>query len=88
MKPSVVTRLILDLEQEIGWETGVILRGISVTRKDGNFLMTVKVIDRKHKARVAFIEGHTIRICYALLAGAVYTNAIHLKWNIDKYYNP
>lgn len=86
MKSNAVESLMLGLEREIGWQTGVLLRGVNIKRVGHHYRMTITVTTTKGAGLVTFIEGHSIYRCYEVLATALYTNSLTLKWYTDRYF--
>ena len=76
---------ISGLAQELAYMTGCSLRGITLTRKDEGWLMTVKILDRRMQPKVSFLFAHTPEDCFDQLWAALRSTAINLTWREDRW---
>lgn len=85
MENSRIYSTIADLEKTIAYQTGVVLEGITFTRKNTHWVMTIKVRGKKGEPLVAFVDAHTIADLLQFLDAAIHTKAVHLKWYPDRF---
>ena len=76
---------ISGIEQEMIWQTGVQLQGMTFSKKDEGWLLTVKVKDRQGKRKVSFVFAHTPEDCLDTVWTAMCSTAVTLKWREDKW---
>ena len=77
--------LLLDLEQQIAYHTNSVFRGLSVTKKEEGWLIVLKVKDTKGVNRVSFTFAPTLESGFDLIAAAIHTTSVTLKWREDKF---
>ncbi len=65
----------------LGWT----LQAISVKRKEGTWLMVIKVCMIPPLDQVAFIEMATYYLCWDYLYLALTTKSAPLVWRVDKW---
>lgn len=80
-------QLLYTLEQTIAYETGCVVTGLTLKQKEQQWTLILRVRDDKGINWVSFTDAHTIADCFDVVAEALHTTSVSLKWYKDRYNN-